>query len=171
MTFDSFVGKCIFVQSRNRGVYPRGSLVPDMGYLSRSSSSSSTLSTGSGSTLAVIEESLSEEEYEHEHDGCTSGSDSDKSTTDSLAGEFKSEFRLLLTSRNCQLLTFYRSVLAPYTESYWLTVNRLSDFMESQASAESNSPVIVQEAVFLKDLTAHAQEMLLKGQINYGTFA
>jgi len=128
MAFDSFVSKNIFVQSRGRGMYPRYSLVSDMGYLSRSSSSSSTLSNHS-STLEVIEESLSEEEYEHEHedDGSSLGE------TEKATAEAKSEFRLLLTSRNCQLLGFYRSILAPYIESYWLTADRLADVMANEA--------------------------------------
>lgn len=137
-----------------------------MNYLVNRSSSSS--SSGSNS-LEVIEESLSEEEYENEHTGCLESSevDSVSGKQSSASGGSKGEFRLLLTSRNCQLLNFYRSIVAPYVESYWLTADRLASYMTSTGTAP-DSPIIVQEAVFLKDLTAHVQQMLLKGQIHFG---
>lgn len=167
MTFDFFVTKNIFVQSRNRATFPRCSLASDMGYLSRSSSSSSTISSGTHS-LEVIEESLSEEEYENEHDDSSSMGESDRASNQSETS--KNEFRLLLTSRNCQLINFYRSILAPYLESYWLTVDHLAHFMTIHSKSEEKAPLIVEEAVFLKDLTTHVHQMLQKGQINYGTF-
>lgn len=172
MTFDSYVAKNIFVQSRNnRATFPRCSLASDMGYLSRSSSSSSTISSNGSHSLEVIEESLSEEEYENEHDDSSSLGDSDRASNQSSDPNRTSEFRLLLTSRNCQLLNFYRSILAPYLESYWLTVDRLADFMATTDSEsdteENNTPLIVEEAVFLKDLTTHVHHLLQKGQINY----
>ena len=76
------------------------------------------------------------------------------------------EFSILLTAKNCQLLNFYRSILEPYIESYWLTANRLTKI---QSNAKNDNSTI-DMATLMSGLLDDGQRMLQNGQLHYGMF-
>lgn len=105
-------------------------------------------------------------------------------------------FSLILTNKVAKQLTFYRAILAPYIESYWLTVNSLQVTATSNlatscctihnqpqsraASAESDATqcsAVVEPSVehtalhensFIKNVLIRGQKLILKKQICFG---
>lgn len=71
------------------------------------------------------------------------------------------EFSILLTAKNCQLLNFYRSILEPYIESYWLAVSHLATLRAKHHS-------VIELSALLATLLDNGQQMIRTGQLHYG---
>jgi len=112
-------------------------------------------------SLEVIdEEELDEQTNVLNRESSTNNAGDD--ITDQSSTNTSTDFRLLLTSRNTQLLNFYASILSPFLESYWQTAEQLA------LLADANPHKEYDEKHVHRQLCTNLQQLHQKSQLKHG---
>ncbi|XP_076372324.1 glycerol-3-phosphate acyltransferase 1, mitochondrial-like isoform X4 [Tachypleus tridentatus] len=87
---------------------------------------------------------------------CVVWSDSSESDDDQVVVQDQ-HLQVMLNEESLNILQFYRCILSPYVESYWLAASSLLKLVQ----------VVKEESVFLQEIHKTAKERLHKGLISY----